>query len=56
MFGKTFFDFYDFATSNVLLLLWGIFIALFVGWHWSYVIVPVAIALMLLAGLNIIHF
>ena len=83
VFGKTFFDFFDFATSNVLLPLGGIFIALFVGWQWGYskvkqemsnqgrlandglahvfiflvkYIVPIAIALVLLAGLNIIHF
>ena len=81
--GKTFFDFFDFATSNVLLPLGGIFIALFVGWQWGdakvkqelsnqgqlaneglanvYLflvkyIVPLAIAVILLAGLNIIHF
>lgn len=83
LFGKTFFDFFDFATSNVLMPLGGIFIALFVGWQWGYAnvkkemsnegkldneglvrvymflvkyIVPTAIALVLLAGLNIIHF
>ncbi|MDR3540219.1 MAG: sodium-dependent transporter [Desulfosporosinus sp.] len=83
VFGKTFFDFFDFATSNILLPLGGIFIALFVGWQWGdakvklemsnegqlrneglaqififlvKVIVPVAIALVLLAGLNVIHF
>lgn len=83
VFGKTFFDFYDFSTSNILLPVGGIFIALFVGWQWGYVnvkremsnegqltndrlvrifmflveyIVPFAIALVLLAGLNIIHF
>ena len=83
LFGKTFFDFFDFATSNVLLPLGGIFISLFVGWQWGYAnvkqemsnggelkndglvrvymflvryVVPTAIALVLLAGLNIIHF
>ncbi len=35
LFGKNFFDFYDFTTSNVLLPLGGIFIALFVGWQWG---------------------
>lgn len=35
IFGKSFFDFYDFTTSNVLLPLGGIFIALFVGWQWG---------------------
>jgi NSS family neurotransmitter:Na+ symporter len=34
VFGRTFFDLYDFATSNVLLPIGGIFIALFVGWFW----------------------
>ncbi|MDQ7096985.1 sodium-dependent transporter [Desulfosporosinus sp. PR] len=83
IFGKTFFDFYDFATSNVLLPLGGIFIALFVGWQWGYAnvkremtnegqlaneglfqvyrvlvryLVPIAVAIVLLAGLNVIHF
>jgi NSS family neurotransmitter:Na+ symporter len=32
--GRTFFDFYDFTTSNVLMPVGGIFIALFVGWRW----------------------
>lgn len=32
--GRTFFDLYDFTTSNVLLPVGGIFIALFVGWFW----------------------
>jgi NSS family neurotransmitter:Na+ symporter len=35
LFGKTFFDAYDFATSNLLLPIGGIFIALFVGWWWN---------------------
>lgn len=83
VFGKTFFDFFDFTTSNVLLPVGGIFIALFVGWQWGYAnvkreisnegqlandglvrvfmflvkfIVPIAIALVLLVGLNIISF
>ncbi|AFM41041.1 SNF family Na+-dependent transporter [Desulfosporosinus acidiphilus SJ4] len=82
IFGKTFFDFFDFATSNVLLPLGGIFIALFAGWQWGYAnvkremtnegqlrneglfkvyivlvryLVPIAIAIILLTGLNIIH-
>lgn len=82
IFGKTFFDFFDFATSNVLLPLGGIFIALFVGWQWGYAkvkqemsnegqlandglvrvymflvkyVVPIAITLVLLAGLNFIR-
>jgi len=33
--GKSFFDLYDFATSNVLLPLGGLFICLFAGWHWA---------------------
>jgi neurotransmitter:Na+ symporter, NSS family len=35
-FGMTFFDLYDFATSNVLLPLGGVFICLFVGWVWGF--------------------
>lgn len=34
--GKSFFDLYDFASSNVLLPLGGILIALFVGWVWRF--------------------
>lgn len=34
--GKNFFDLYDFLTSNILLPLGGIFIAIFVGWRWGY--------------------
>jgi len=34
-FGMTFFDLYDFATSNLLLPLGGFFICLFVGWVWG---------------------
>ncbi|NLS75938.1 MAG: sodium-dependent transporter [Chloroflexi bacterium] len=33
--GKTFFDLFDFATSNVLLPVGGFFITLFVGWVWG---------------------
>ncbi len=33
--GKSFFDLYDFASSNVLLPLGGLFICLFVGWQWA---------------------
>ncbi len=81
VFGRTFFDFFDFTTSNVLLPIGGIFIALFVGWQWGYAnvkqemsndgqlkndqlvriymflvkfIVPIAIVLVLLAGLDLI--
>lgn len=83
LWGKSFFDFFDFITSDVLLPLGGIFIALFVGWQWKYAnvkqemsnqgklknerfvqiymflvkyVVPIAIAVILLAGLNIIKF
>lgn len=35
IFGKNFFDLFDFATSNILLPLGGIFIALFAGWQWG---------------------
>ncbi|KJR48873.1 putative sodium-dependent transporter [Desulfosporosinus sp. I2] len=35
IFSKNLFDFYDFITSNILLPLGGIFIALFVGWQWG---------------------
>ncbi len=34
-FGKTMFDLYDFATSNILLPIGGLFICLFVGWRWA---------------------
>lgn len=33
--GKNFFDLYDYLTSNLLLPLGGIFICLFVGWKWG---------------------
>lgn len=83
IFGKNFFDLFDFATSNILLPLGGIFIALFAGWQWGLsnvkremsndgqlandgwvriymylvrIVAPIAIAIVLLAGLNIIHF
>jgi NSS family neurotransmitter:Na+ symporter len=76
LFGLTFFDLYDFTTSNLLLPLGGIFIALFVGWRWREQAVavnggdstimrvltfflrymaPVAIAIVLLGGLNVIR-
>jgi NSS family neurotransmitter:Na+ symporter len=35
VFGMTMFDLFDFASSNVLLPLGGMFLALFVGWVWS---------------------
>ncbi|WP_425802532.1 sodium-dependent transporter [Desulfitobacterium sp. Sab5] len=36
IFGKNFFDLYDFVTSNILLPLGGIFFAIFVGWRWGF--------------------
>ncbi len=33
--GKSFFDLYDYVTSNLLLPLGGLFICLFVGWKWG---------------------
>lgn len=35
LFGLTMFDLFDFITSNVLLPLGGLFLALFVGWVWG---------------------
>ena len=35
LFGKTFFDLFDFASSNVLLPVGGLFICLFAGWRWG---------------------
>lgn len=35
LFGMNFFDLYDFASSNLLLPIGGLFIALFVGWFWG---------------------
>ncbi len=35
IFGLTFFDLYDYATSNILLPLGGLFITIFVGWVWG---------------------
>jgi neurotransmitter:Na+ symporter, NSS family len=36
VFGMTFFDLFDFATSNVLLPVGGLLIAIFVGWVWGW--------------------
>jgi len=36
LFGMTFFDLFDYATSNILLPLGGLFIAIFVSWVWGY--------------------
>lgn len=35
LFGMTLFDFYDYITSNILLPVGGLFIAIFVGWFWN---------------------
>jgi neurotransmitter:Na+ symporter, NSS family len=35
LFGMTFFDLFDYATSNILLPLGGLFICIFVGWVWG---------------------
>jgi NSS family neurotransmitter:Na+ symporter len=35
IFGLTFFDLFDFATSNIFLPLGGLFICIFVGWVWG---------------------
>lgn len=35
LFGKTFFDLFDFSSSNVLLPLGGFFLAIFAGWVWG---------------------
>lgn len=35
LFGMTMFDLFDFTTSNVLLPLGGLFLAVFVGWFWK---------------------
>jgi NSS family neurotransmitter:Na+ symporter len=32
----TFFDLYDYVTSNLLLPVGGLFLCLFVGWKWGY--------------------
>ena len=36
VFGKTFFDLFDYLSSNVLLPLGGLFICIFVGWAWGW--------------------
>jgi neurotransmitter:Na+ symporter, NSS family len=35
-FGLTFFDLYDYVTSNLLLPVGGFFLCLFIGWYWGY--------------------
>lgn len=36
LFGLTFFDLYDYLSSNVLMPLGGLLLAIFVGWVWGY--------------------
>ena len=36
IFGKNFFDLYDFISSNILLPLGGMFITIFAGWVWGF--------------------
>ncbi|NLF52169.1 MAG: sodium-dependent transporter [Leptolinea sp.] len=36
VFGMTFFDLFDYTTSNILLPLGGLFIAIFISWVWGY--------------------
>ena len=81
--GKSFFDLYDYVSSNILLPLGGLLIAIFTAWVWGWprfkaalsndgalanegvlkivfsilkYISPVLVALILLTGLNIVHF
>jgi neurotransmitter:Na+ symporter, NSS family len=35
LFGKTMFDLFDYSTSNILLPVGGLFLALFIGWQWA---------------------
>lgn len=35
-FGMTFFDLFDYVSSNLLLPIGGLFLALFAGWYWGY--------------------
>lgn len=35
IFGKTFFDIYDFCSSNILLPIGGLFLAIYAGWVWG---------------------
>ncbi len=35
LFGKTFFDIYDFCSSNILLPVGGLFLAIYAGWVWG---------------------
>ncbi|MEA5078204.1 MAG: sodium-dependent transporter [Anaerolineaceae bacterium] len=81
LFGLTFFDLFDYLTSNLLLPIGGLFIAIYVGWVWGWpkfkaaltnegnlqneklvraifiilkFVTPVLVAIVLLAGLNVI--
>lgn len=81
LFGLTFFDLFDYLTSNLLLPIGGLFIAIYVGWVWGWpkfkaaltnegtlqneklvraifvilkFVTPVLVAVVLLAGLNVI--
>jgi len=81
LFGLTFFDLFDYLTSNLLLPIGGLFIAIYVGWVWGWTrfkaaltnegtlqneklvraifiilkfVTPVLVAVVLLAGLNVI--
>lgn len=36
LFGKTFFDLFDYISSNLLLPIGGLFLAIFAGWVWGY--------------------
>jgi NSS family neurotransmitter:Na+ symporter len=36
VFGMTFFDLYDYVSSNLLLPVGGLFLAVFAGWFWGY--------------------
>ena len=44
IFGLSFFDLYDFLTSNIMLPLGGFFICLFVGWRWGWPAVQKALS------------
>lgn len=44
LFGMTFFDLFDYATSNILLPLGGLFIAIFISWIWGYKKIETAIS------------
>ena len=83
VFGKTFFDLYDYVSSNILLPVGGLMIAIFTTWVWGWprfktalsndgvlanegilkvvynilkFVSPVLVAIILLTGLNIVHF